>query len=286
MRAALRPPITYQYGDFVRALFAPPRARLGFLDLSGNSISGHVGTCLLPRASHMSSRSSVGGVPAIWAGDSALLEPRHLAHRSRVTLYAVIMSTGVCNFCARCRLLNPGRVEVCASRRRDLDVLPCAETERRARLPKCCGSAYRRLPCACLRRSGYDVVQWIRRGLVDFKTLMIMYFKSEFEPRRQYTRSTSTATSCQGHGLTAAASAPLASLLPSHYSYLCLGRGLSDRALRFPLQTARRDPNGHHRVVHCACTTTTAQSRYTKFARVITANNSVRLDDVSRGRYV
>lgn len=153
------------------------------------------------------------------------------------------------------------------------------------RLPKCCGSAYRRLPCACLRRSGYDVVQWIRRGLVDFKTLMIMYFKSEFEPRRQYTRSTSTATSCQGHGLTAAASAPLASLLPSHYSYLCLGRGLSDRALRFPLQTARRDPNGHHRVVHCACTTTTAQSRYTKFARVITAN-SVRLDDVSRGRYV
>jgi hypothetical protein len=89
MRAALRPPITYQYGDFVRALFAPPRARLGFLDLSGNSISGHVGTCLLPRASHMSSRSSVGGVPAIWAGDSALLEPRHLAHRSRVTLYAV-----------------------------------------------------------------------------------------------------------------------------------------------------------------------------------------------------
>ena len=39
MRAALRPPITYQYGDFVRALFAPPRARLGFLDVSGNSIA-------------------------------------------------------------------------------------------------------------------------------------------------------------------------------------------------------------------------------------------------------
>jgi hypothetical protein len=175
----------------------------------------------------------VGGVLAIWAGDSALLEPRHLAHRSRcmpclasarprsregaaenasaprtprlpglrsvaaavtflepphfvllarmcpclpasVRNYHIATApgsssrrarhvcTGVCNLCARCRLLNPGRMEVCASRRRDLDVLPCAETERRARLPKCCGSAYRRLPCACLQRSSrYDVVQWI-----------------------------------------------------------------------------------------------------------------------------